>query len=112
VQIYLNELVAYWLHFEGYKYDQLIGKLVEIPVNVFQKISHVQAVVVATSSQNEHVVNAIEKHEPIRGAKLTIVSCTLPLPTKLVEAPIVIVSTQVGALEKLVIPKPIPLVIP
>jgi hypothetical protein len=32
---YLNELVTYQLHFEGYKYDHLIGKLVEVPDNVF-----------------------------------------------------------------------------
>jgi hypothetical protein len=38
---YLNELVAYRLHFEGYKYDWLTGKLVEIHVNAFQKSSHV-----------------------------------------------------------------------
>jgi hypothetical protein len=36
-EAYLNELVAYWLHFEGYKYDWLIGKLVEVLINVFQK---------------------------------------------------------------------------
>jgi hypothetical protein len=34
VEAYLNELVAYQLHFEGYKYDQLISKLVEVLVNV------------------------------------------------------------------------------
>jgi len=34
---YLNELVAYGLHFEGYKYDCLNSKLVEVPINVFQK---------------------------------------------------------------------------
>jgi len=34
---YLNELVAYWLHFKGYKYDWLISKLVEVPIYVFQK---------------------------------------------------------------------------
>ncbi len=32
---YLNELVTCRLHFEGYKYDHLIGKLVEVPNNVF-----------------------------------------------------------------------------
>jgi len=34
---YLNELVAYQLQFEGYKYNWFIGKLVEVPVIVFQK---------------------------------------------------------------------------
>jgi hypothetical protein len=81
-------------------------------VNAFQKNPHVQVVVVVISSQNEHVVTTIKEHEPIKGAKLTIVSCTLPLPTKHVETPILIVSTQVEGLEKLVTPKPIPLLIP
>jgi hypothetical protein len=27
-EAYLNELVAYQLHFEGYKYDRLIDKLI------------------------------------------------------------------------------------
>jgi hypothetical protein len=49
-EAYLNELLAYQLHFEGYKYDQLIGKLVEVLVNVFQKFSFVQATTIATSS--------------------------------------------------------------
>jgi hypothetical protein len=34
-EAYLYELVACQLHFEGYKYEQLIGKLVEVLVNVF-----------------------------------------------------------------------------
>ncbi len=33
-EAYLNELVTYRLHFEGYKYDKLISKLVEVLVNV------------------------------------------------------------------------------
>ncbi len=49
-EAYLNELVAYWLHFEGYKYDQVTNKLVEAPIHVFQKISPMQVVVVITSS--------------------------------------------------------------
>ncbi len=47
---YLNELVVYRLHFESYKYDEETGKLVEVPINVFQKISPMQATIVATSS--------------------------------------------------------------
>ncbi len=31
-EAYLNELVAYRLHFEGYKYDWLIDKLAKVPV--------------------------------------------------------------------------------
>ncbi len=40
-----------------------------------------------------------------------LISYTLPLPTELVEVPIVIVSIQVKALEEHVTPKPIPLII-
>jgi hypothetical protein len=32
---YLNKLVTYQLQFEGYTNDQLSGKLVEVPINVF-----------------------------------------------------------------------------
>ncbi len=65
-EAYLNELVAYQLHFEVYKYDRLTGKLVEVPINV---------------SWNEHVVTIIKELKPIRGrTKLTIVSCTLLCP--------------------------------
>jgi hypothetical protein len=76
----LNELVAHRLHFEGYKYDRLIGKLVKIPINVFQKSSHVQAIIVATSYRNELVVTITEEYEPIRrGVELAIVSCSRSL---------------------------------
>ncbi len=110
---YLNKVVACRLHFEGYKYDQLIGKLVEVLVHVFQKLSPMQVAARATSSQNELIVTTSEEPKPIDGgAKLAIVSCTLPLPTKLVEIPIVVVNTQVEALEKLIIQKLITLIIP
>jgi hypothetical protein len=46
------------------------------------------------------------------GVELTIVSCTLFLPIEPVEVPIVVISTQVEGLEKHVIPKHGPLVIP
>jgi hypothetical protein len=46
----------------------------------------------------------------LQNPKILIV--TLPLPRKLVELPIVIFSTQVEALEKPIIPKPIQLVLP
>jgi hypothetical protein len=111
-EAYLIERVAYWLHLEGYKYDRLIGKLVEVLVTIFQKNSLVQAAIVATSFQSEHVVTTIEELEPIRGGtKLAIVSCTLPLPIKFMEVIVVVVCTQVKALEELMTPKPIPLVI-
>jgi hypothetical protein len=62
--------------------------------------SHVQATTVAMSSQSEHVVTTTEEFEPIRrGAKLAIVSCTLPLATKPMEISVVVVNTQVEALE-------------
>jgi hypothetical protein len=51
VKAYLNELVTYRLHFEGYKYDQVTSKLVEVPItNVFQKNSPMQVAIVAISS--------------------------------------------------------------
>ncbi len=34
-EAYLNKLIAYRLQFEGYIYDQLSDKLVEVPINVF-----------------------------------------------------------------------------
>jgi hypothetical protein len=52
-----------------------------------------QATIVAMNSRNEHVVTTTKKPKSIRGAKFTIVSCTLFLPTKFVEVPIVVVST-------------------
>jgi hypothetical protein len=61
----------------------------------------------------EHVIITIEEPKPIRGAtKLAIISCTLPLPIKLVEIHVINVKTQVKTLEEPVIPKPIPFVIP
>jgi len=59
----------------------------------FQKFSPMQATIVAMNSRNEHVVTTTKKPKSIRGAKFTIVSCTLFLPTKFVEVPIVVVST-------------------
>ncbi len=38
-EAYLNEWVTYWLYFEGYKYDQLTSKLVEVTIIIFQKNS-------------------------------------------------------------------------
>ncbi len=37
-EAYLNEMFAYKLKFQGYKYDQLITKLIETLVKVSQKI--------------------------------------------------------------------------
>jgi hypothetical protein len=69
--------------------------LVEVLVNVFQKCSLVQLIVVATSFQIE-LVTIIEKHEPIIvGAELAIVSCTLPLPIEHVEVLVVVFSIHV-----------------
>jgi hypothetical protein len=80
----LNELVAYWLHFEGYKYDRFTNKLVEIHVDVFEKSSHVQSAVVATSFESKFFVATIKELEPIRGGvELAIVPYTLPSPINL-----------------------------
>jgi hypothetical protein len=53
-----------------------------------------QAIITATSSRNEFVVITNEEPKPIKGgAKMAIISYTLPLPIEPVEIPIVIVST-------------------
>jgi hypothetical protein len=60
----------------------------------------VQATIIATTSRSELVINTTKELEPIRGgAELAIVSCTLSLPTKYMEVPIVIISTQIERLE-------------
>ncbi len=93
----MNELITYRLYFDGYTYDQLISKLVEVPVIAFQKFSLVQATIVATSSRSELMVTTTKELEPIRGgAKVAIV---------------VVVNTRVEGLKELVTPNPIPLVI-
>ncbi len=62
---------------------------------------------------NEHVVTTTEEPESIKGGiELAIISCILFLPTKFVEVLVVIVNIQVEKLEKLVIPKFVPLAIP
>jgi len=72
-----------------------------------------QVTVIPTSSQNKLVVTTTEEPEPISGVKkLAIISCTLPLPTKLVEILVLVVNTHVEASEKLVTQKLIPLIIP
>jgi hypothetical protein len=72
----------------------------------------VQAATVGTSSWNELVVITTKEFKPIKGRiELAIVFCTLPLSIKFMEVLVVVVNTQVEALEKTIIPKPIPLVI-
>ncbi len=111
-EAYLNELVAYRLHFESYKYDQFISKLVEVLVNVFQKKSPMQATTIVISFRNE-LISTTEELEPIKGGTwLAIVSCALPLPTEPMEILVVVVIIQVKTLEKPVTPKLIPLIIP
>jgi len=34
-EAYLNELVTYQLYFDGYTYDWINGKLVEVPITIF-----------------------------------------------------------------------------
>jgi hypothetical protein len=64
-EAYLNELVAHWLHFEGYKYDRITSKLVEVPINVLQKNSHVQATTIITSFWKKCVVTINENLSPL-----------------------------------------------
>jgi hypothetical protein len=59
----------------------------------FHKGSHMQPIVVATSSQSELVVTTTEKLEPIkRGIELAIFSCTSHLPTEPMEVYVVVIS--------------------
>jgi len=54
----------------------------------------------------------MEKPSLIKGgAKIATIFCTLPLPTKTMEVPIIVVSTQVEELEELITPKLVPLVV-
>ncbi len=72
-----------------------------------------QPTIVTISFQSKPIVTTIEKHEPIKpGVELAIVYCILLLPTKSMEIFVVVDSTWIEALEELVVPKPIPLVIP
>ncbi len=83
-EAYLNELVTCQLQFDGFTFDQLIGKLVEVLVTIFQKFSHVWVVTITISSWNKIVVTTSKELKPIRrGAKLAIVSCTLFYPQNL-----------------------------
>jgi hypothetical protein len=94
-EAYLNELVAYQLHFKGYKYDRLTCKLVEVHVDVLQNSSHEQSIAMATSFWSKAVVTTNEELEPIRGGtKLTIVPYTLFLPIETMEMHVVF-NTQV-----------------
>jgi hypothetical protein len=80
-ETYLNELVAYQLQFEGYTFDWLTGKLVEVLVTVSQKLSLVHVTTTRMSFRIKLVVTTTKELEPIEGVKLAIVSCTLSLPT-------------------------------
>jgi hypothetical protein len=65
------------------------------------------------SSQSELVITITKELVPIRrGAKITIVSCTLFLPIKRVEVFVVVVNFHVKELEKHVTPKLVPSPIP
>jgi hypothetical protein len=63
---YLNEIVAYWLQFEGYTYDWLINKLVEKPIIVSQKFSLVEVVTTTMSFQNALVITTTKEPKPIK----------------------------------------------
>ncbi len=95
---YLNELITCQLHFEGSTYDQFNDKLVEVHVIISQ---HVEVTTATMSSQSVHVIITREELKSIKGGvhELAIVSCTLFLPIKSMEVPIIIVNTQVKNLE-------------
>ncbi len=85
----MNELIAYWLHFEGYTYDWFNDKLDDVPIIVSQLM---QVVTTNTNSQSELIVTTTEELEPIRGGvELTIVYCILSLPIEFVEIFVVVV---------------------
>jgi len=105
-KVYLNELVVYRLQLDGYTYDWLIGKPIKVSDIISYKFSLVQASIVATSFQSEHVVTTTKEPKPIKGVELAIISCTLYLPIEYVEVPIVTISTQVEGLEKSITPNP------
>jgi hypothetical protein len=60
-EAYLNELVAYWLHFEGYTYDQLTSKLVDVPITFSQKFSPMQVMTAILSSWSEPFIITMEQ---------------------------------------------------
>jgi hypothetical protein len=77
-------------------YDWLIGKLVEVPIIVFQIFSLVQVANEATSSWSEFVVVTTKEPKLIRGkTKLAIIFYTLPLPIEPMEVLVVVVNIQV-----------------
>ncbi len=109
-EAYLNELVAYWLHFESYTSDQFSSKLDEVFIIVSQPV---QITIADTNSWSEPIVISTKEPQLIRGgAELTIGFCTLSLPIKFVEVLVVVVSIQVEELEKPITPKLVPLAIP
>ncbi len=94
-------------------YDQIIGKLVEVPITISQRFSPLQATTGAMRSQSEPIVTTTKELKSIRGGvELAIVPCTLSLPIESMRNNIVVVSTQVEKLEELATLKPIPLAIP
>ncbi len=84
------------MQFDGYTYDWLINKLIEVPRIVFHAFSLVQIGNVVTSSWSELVAIIVKEPKLIRGgAKLAIIFYTFPLPIKPMEVPIVVVNIQV-----------------
>jgi hypothetical protein len=113
-EAYMNELVAYKLKFQGYKYDWLITKLIETFVEVFQKKIPMQPLLVAMNSQDEPVAMTTKIPTHMKGGtKVVITSYILSLlPTKPIEAPYIVVSVKVANLQIPLTPKPVPLSIP
>jgi len=82
------------LKFKGYAYDWLSAKLIEVHVEISQRILFVQPTFAGLSSRNELVMTTMKELVLNRGgAEITIVSCILFLTIKLVEVFVVVVST-------------------
>ncbi len=89
----LNELVINLLEFEGYTFDRLNNKLVEVFINVSYMFSHVEVTFATINFQNKPVVTTIEEPKSIkRRTNFAIISCILHLPIEFVEILVIVVS--------------------
>jgi hypothetical protein len=113
-EAYLNELVAYKLKFQGYKYVWLITKLIEEPIKVLQKKIPRQPIPTGVSSQDEPIAMTTKIPTHMKGGTKAITTSYILslLPTKLVEAHFVAVSAEVADLQIPLSPKLVPLGIP
>jgi len=69
-----------------------------------------QATTAIMTFYSEPIVTTRDELKPIRGAKLTIVFCTLSMPIEFVL--VVIINTSIEELEEPITPKLVPLIIP